>query len=244
MVRAGLSAATLVALLVAPTMGQFDPNWLPGWVDDVVTEIQVSNMRGEFDPTLGDLGVMDISPKTGGATITVVYENSPSWSITGGGDKIVEMIMNFYSDASSGGVAKGHFNGDNVGDPDWRVAWENILGLGLDVTFLEGTLVYFKLQEYLDTGLLAGGGRIQATSGFLVDWAGWPSSTETSATSFIFEVKDPDTGLPLNISDFSEPFVGDVYLTFYDDHEHGIPEPATLALLAGGLALTVYRRRR
>lgn len=245
MVRAGVCAAALVALLTAPTMGDFDPNDLPGWEDDQVTEIQVSNMTGTFDPNYGDLGVMDIHPKDGGATVTVVYENSPSWSITGGGTRIVTLLMNLYSDASSGGIAKGHFNGDYVGDPDWQLAWEDVLGIpDLDLTFLEGTLDYFRLVEYLDSGVLSGGGMIQATGGLLVDQAGWPTSTQTSATSFIFYVTEPGTTTPLNISDFTEPFDGDVYLTFYPDDEHGVPEPGTLALLAGGIALAVYRRRR
>lgn len=244
MVRIGVGAVLMVALWGGPAFGQFDPNLLPGWEDDVVTEIQVSGMEAVFDPNYGDLGTMDIHPKATGLTVTVVYENEGNWTMPLhlGGTGIVNMLMNLYSDASSGGEALGHFNGDNVGDPDWELGWDNILGQGFDVTFLEGTLIYYRLQEYMDTGMLAGGGRINATGGYLLGAAGWPSGT-TSITSFEFAVYDPTSGDPLNISDFTQPFTGDIYLTFYDDDEHGVPEPTTLALLAGGIVFGIRRRR-
>ncbi len=236
----------LVGLVAAPALGQeFDPNLLPGWEDDNVTQIQVTNMTGTFDPTLGDdLGQMSIEPKAGGPIVTIYYESHDPWTVPAGEDGVVWFLMNLYADGSTPPHARGRFNGDGVGNPDWQLAWNDIPVPGdPDVVFLEGNLVYFEMEEYLDTGMLAGGGRILATGGFLYGEAGWPGGDEvTSVTSFEFGVTDPN-GLTLNINDFSQEFTGDFYLTFYPDDDHGIPEPATLALLGAGLGVVALRRR-
>ncbi len=238
-----LAVALVAGLVASPALGQLDPNLIPGWHEDYIDYIQVSNMKMEFDPSGPAGGLLDISPKTGGPDITLHYRNVGDETLTPGDDGVLYFMGTLFRETSSGGTAIGEFNGDYVGDPDWELSWNNIPGLGVDVTFLEGELVYYKTQEYFDTGMIAGGGRILATGGILVDMAGWPSSTQQSSlTSFTFDVYEPGTTTPLNISDFSQPFVGDVYLTFYPDDEHGIPEPTTLALLAGGALLALRRR--
>lgn len=238
-----LAVALVAGVVASPAMGQFDPNSLPFWHDDYIDYIQVSNMTVEFDPAGPAGGLLEVTPKTGGPDITLHYRNMGDESLTPGADGVLYIMGTLFRESSSGGTAIGEFNGDFVGNPDWELGWNNIMGSGVDLTFLEGEVNYYKMQEYLDTGMFSGGGRIQATGGILTGEPGWPSGTdESSLTSFTFDVYEPGTTTPLNVSDFSQGFVGDIYLTFYPDDEHGIPEPTTLALLAGGMLIALRRR--
>jgi hypothetical protein len=247
MMRIGVGAVVLVGSLVTPGLAQLDPNDIPGWENDVIESITVTNMWGVFDPALGDdLGQFSITPKEGGPIVTINYEVAGAVTVPVGTDGVLYILMNLYRDESVGMEAKGHFNGDGVGDPDWELGWDDVPIPGEpNLTFLEGTLTYFQMAELpVDTGMLVGGGRILATGGLLYGMAGWPGGDEeTSLTSFEFGVEDGG-GVSINISDFGTYFQGDFFLNFFPDDEHGIPEPATLALLGSGLFLVTLRRRR
>ncbi len=242
-----MSAVLLVGLLAGPTVGQIDPNGLPGWQNEIVKHIQVSNLSGTFDTSWpNSLGLLEISPRYGGPVVTVYYETAAPWSLSpdDGNDVEVWVTLSLVKDRSGGGLAEGNFDGEGVGDPDWRIRWENISALaGADLTLLEGTLGGFLLQEYMGTGMLAGSGRITTTGGLLADLDMWPDGQFNSLTSFEFSIIDPTTGQPLNIGDFSQDFTGEVYLTFYPE-DNEIPEPTMWMLLLGGGSGWALRRRR
>jgi len=245
--RVGLGVVVVVGLTAATALG--GPIPIPGWQDAGVTNIEVSGLVGTF--TVGGgangLGVYDVQPIDGGPVLTVHWDNGVDWTIPIA-NAISWATANLYSDAS--GIppllptqAKGHFNGEGVGNPDWQLGYANIPLIG-DVIFIEGTVVYWQMLEIGDTGFLEGGGRIMATGGLMATLGLWPSGgEESSISSFEFAVTDLG-GNPLNISNFSQSFTGEIYLTFWPDDKHGIPEPVTFGFLAGGMALVALRRRR
>ncbi len=219
------------------------PGWDPNWTNANVVNIEVSNLQGAFTAGGGadGLGVLTISPKGGGPSITLHWDTGQDWSLTGS-SAIIEAIGNLYQDNSgvpplAAGQACGWFDGDGVGlaDPslDWRLGWD--LGL-VEVNVLAGVLDIYRAQEIMTTNLLEGSGLVTATSGSLVSLGLWPTE-QSSISSFTFMIDR-------NIDDFSEDFTGDMFMTFWPDDEHGVPEPTTLALLGGGIALAALRRRR
>ncbi|MBN1344608.1 MAG: PEP-CTERM sorting domain-containing protein [Phycisphaerae bacterium] len=243
MLRLGM-CAVLLAGVTSAAVGQVIPGWDPGWLSATPEYIQVSNLEGTYTAASGVLG---IDAKTGGPTVTVHWDTGEDWTLDGT-DAILEAIGKLYSDSSGiapllPNQARGRFNGDGVGlsDPalDWRIGWD--FG-ALQAWVLGGVLDIYEVVEIYDSGLLEGSGLITATSGLLVDLNLWPSDQQSSLSSFTFSIHDDPA--PVNISDFSQDFAGDMFLTFWPDDDHGVPEPATLALLAGGFGLTVLRRRR
>jgi hypothetical protein len=244
MLRTGFCAVAVVGILVGTAGAQTIPGWDPNWTSASPVNIEISNLGGSFTTGGGanGLGVLTVAPKAGGPTITVHWDTGSDWSISGT-SALLGMIGNLYYDESGQpgllpGQASGWFNGDGVqlgADPstDWRLGYD--FGI-LQAWILSGSLDIYRVRELMDTGLLEGSGLV-STNGGLLDMLGlWPDS-QTSLSSFTFRVNG-------NISDFSQSFTGDMFLTFWPDDDHGIPEPATLALLAGGVALAVIRRRR
>jgi len=111
-----------------------------------------------------------------------------------------------------------------------------------DDELLIGTVVYYHLGEIFDTGVLSAIALLNVTGGLWVDAGLWPVSGGSSMSSISFNLQDPlNGGGPYNPSNLLGPFEGSATVNMYPD-QRAIPEPATLLLLAGGLA--ALRRRK
>ncbi len=238
MARLGMGMLVLAGVLGSSALGQI-PGWNPDWLNASPEYLQISNLQGSYDAATG---ILRMAPKAGGPSATVHWNTGDDWTLEGT-SALVDAAGKLYQDVSSGGIAKGKFNGVGVdcGDPalDWRVGWD--FGI-LDAWVLTGQLDYYEVTEIFNTGLLEGKGFVTATGGLLTTLGLWPTE-QTSISSFQFGISSPGGG-PINISNFSTPFVGDMYLTFWPDDDHGVPEPATFALFSAGLGLASLRRRK
>jgi len=247
--RSGPIAGVLIGALAGGASGQVDPNLIPGWQNASVTAIEVSGLVGTFTVGGGGdgLGVLSIGPGGPGPIVTIHWENGIDTTIPVS-NAAASIQANLYSDESGQapqlpGQARGWFDGDGVGDPDWGLGYVNLPSVG-DVALVEGELDAFLLQEIADTGFIEGSGLLTGTGGLMVDHSLWPlGGPQGSMSSFQFGVTDL-AGTPLNISGFSQDFTGQVFLTFWPDGARGIPEPTTAVLLTAGIALTILRRRR
>jgi hypothetical protein len=237
----------LVAGASSAAMGiTFDPSWIPGfdpnWMTQAPTNIEISNLTGTF--TLGGgangLGVLTIAAKTGGPSITVHYEGASDWSLPLSWAK-VGAAGNLYADTSGiapllANQAEGWFNGNGIADPDWHLGLQiPLLGYA---SILDGSLDIYRLREIYNTNELAGSGLATATGGTLVDWGIWPDGgQQSSISSYQFRIRG------VTVDNFTKSFSGDMYLTFWPDAEHGVPEPITLSLMAAGLGMVAFRAR-
>jgi len=224
-----------------------DPNWIPGfdpdWLTTAPTDIQITNLRGTFTASGGGygLGTLTVVPKSGGPAITVHYEDGSSWSLPVSW-AYVSAAGSLYADTSGTppllpSQAEGWFNGVGVGDPDWTMGL-NIPVLGY-AEVLAGSLDVYRAQEIYNQNLISGSGLATALDGLLVDVGIWPNGgQQSSISSYQFRISG------VTVDDFGQSFSGDMYLTFWPDDDHGVPEPVTLALIGGGLAVVALRRRR
>lgn len=242
----------VVVLLVVGMTGvagaiTLDPNWIPGfdpaWLTASPTSIQITNLRGTFTAGGGGygLGTLTITSKSGGPAITVHYDGASDWSLPISWAS-VSAAGSLYSDTSGippllPNQAEGWFNGVGVGDPDWTLGL-NIPLLGY-APVLEGRLDIYRAREIYNQNLIEGSGLATALGGLLVDYGIWPNGgQQSSISSYQFRISG------VVVDDFSKSFSGDMYLTFWPDDDHGVPEPVTLALIGGGLAVVALRRRR
>ncbi len=182
--------------------------WVPA-----VESVNATYLDSTFSPAGGDHGL-------GALTVTdaadIVVETADGSQTThAGGD--FSLTAALFSDTSTGGVAKGLFQGGTIDIED---------AVGDDL--LTADLLSLLLEEVQGQNLLAGTGWFELTGGSLE--GGFPYSVG-EMVQITFRIA------PSDIDDFSQAFTGVSNITL-------TPEPATLGLVAAGLVAVWMRKRR
>jgi len=186
-----------------------------------ISSVQTGLMATSFDNATQVFAV-------GGDPLAVVVNLDNSTTSVGVGSLDLDAILSL--DWSSGGTARGDFDNGTI-------------DLVMDTAsnyYVTGTLSFLRLIETTSTSnILHGSGQFEVTAvNVPLDWV-W-SSTVGSVASLTF-VQDE----PINhggLDDFQKSFDGFSSLTITPD-DSGIPEPATLMLLAGGLLFGLAGKR-
>jgi hypothetical protein len=191
----------------------------PGYTPGTIDYITLSSVDVDFAP--GGVGsTLALDGHTAPTTIYFSDDPSTPFSPPGGTDFDLDTVLAY--DWSNPPQAEGWFeNGPFV------------VAYGGD-DLVAGDVSWYWVAEDDNTGVLIGVGLLSVSGGLLVDAGDWGDGVG-STSSILFS-------LNVNPDDFGQSFSGSAALTLFPD-DRAIPEPATLLLLVGGLALVRSRRR-
>jgi subtilisin family serine protease len=180
-----------------------------------IDAVTATALRTSFDPNAGDAKQGELVA-SGSADVVVQHRDGQS-TFEEAFLRLTALLESDHSGEQGTGLASGVFG-------DGAISLTDAIGDEL----LAGELLELVLNELPGGGgILAGDGRFRVTGGRLTDVFGGYGEV----VQITFQVD------PAGLGDFSQAFEGVTNLTL-------TPEPATLGLLAAGLGMLLWRRRR